>query len=204
MGTQTTQLIKLAEEVIFLADWCDILPCRLHNTQPLCNQGGEKGWVFCFPKKFGVKKSSLSPFAVAWTLAMIRKLFSGCNIKPKGLRRYVKMVTTCTENAKTGCDGVTAWELWSHPKHHVTTWELPTTTAVIDSVALGPQRAGWPRRNPMGENCISKKKTRLCLCPANPVLYFSLLGKRASQGLSDTCRKRPNYTPANKQNFIFL
>ena len=174
-----------------------------YTTQNHCvTRKKKKDCCFVFSKKLELKKSSLSPFWVAWTLAMI-KLSSGCNIKPKGLRRCVKMVT-CIENAKMGCDGVTAWELESHPKHHVTTWELPMTTAVMDSVDLGPQRVGWPRRNPKGENCISKKKTRLCLCPANPALYFSLLGKRASQGLSDTCRKRPNYTPANKQNFIFL
>lgn len=172
-----------------------------YTTQNHCVTRKKKGCFFFFPKNLELKTSSLSPFQVAWTLAMIRKLFSGCNIKPKGLRRCVKMVM-CIENAKMGCDGLT-----------VRTWV--TSEASCDLLRVTDDHSSdgfcWPwtsegwltQEKSHGGKLHQQKEDKAVPLPCKPS-YFSLLGKCASQGLSDTCRKRPNCTLANKQNFIFL
>lgn len=83
------------------------------------------------------------------------------------------------------------------------------TTVVINSVDLGPWGFADPGEIPEAKNSTSKKETkrlseRLSICPANQILYFSLLGMCASWRLSYTPRNMPNHRLVNKQNFIFL
>ena len=103
MGTQTTQLINLAKEVIFLADWYHVYYTKQNHfvTRKIKKS---------FNENLKLKEKAVFPlFKRPEALAVMGKLFSGCQIKSKGLGRCVKMVT-CIGNAKKGCHGVTAWE----------------------------------------------------------------------------------------------